>query len=201
MKKYLFIFVMAVSSTALAQSGLGIKGGLNYGDNGEISYTDVTTAGEDIIKGGDSKVGYHLGLFYRADLGGFFLRPEFLYTRTKSSYEFNDSEADYNVSKLDLPILLGMDILGPVNIFAGPSLQYILDNDFDGVSLGEVENEFTVGAQFGVGLRLGSLGLDVRYERSLKENEATVLDLNNGNGLQRIDTRPNQLIFSLSLRL
>lgn len=201
MKKYFLIFMLTTASTVMAQSGLGVKGGLNYGDNGEISYTDVTTAGEDIIKGGDSKVGYHFGLFYKADLGSFFLRPELLYTRTKSSYEYNEEDAEYKVSKLDLPILLGLDVLGPVNIFAGPSLQYILENDFQGISLGEVENEFTVGAQFGVGVNLGKIGLDVRYERSLTENEATVLDLENGNGLQRVDTRPNQLIFALSLQL
>lgn len=201
MKKYLLFIMLITTSVAMAQSGLGVKGGLNYGDNGEISYTDVTSAGEDIMKGGDSKVGYHFGLFYRAELGGFFLKPELLYTRTKSSFDFNDNEADYEVSKLDLPILLGIDVLGPINVFAGPSLQYILENDFQGISLGEVENEFTVGAQFGVGVKLGSIGLDVRYERSLKENEATVLDLDNGNGLQRVDTRPNQLIFALSLQL
>lgn len=201
MKKYFLILMLATVSTTMAQSGLGVKAGVNYGDNGEISYTDITTAGEDIMEGGDSKVGYHFGLFYRADLGGFFLRPELLYTRTKSSYDYNDSEAEYQVSKLDLPILLGLDVLGPLNIFAGPSLQYILQNDFEGVTLGDVENEFTVGAQFGVGIKLGSVGLDVRYERSLKENEARVLDLSGGNGLQRVDTRPNQLIFSLSLSL
>lgn len=201
MKKYFLIAFLATTTATMAQSGFGLKGGLNYGDNGEISYTDVTTAGEDIMKGGDSKVGYHFGLFYRSDFAGLFLRPELLYTRTKSSYEYNNEEADYNVSKIDLPILLGVDILGPLNIFAGPSLQYILENDFDGVTLGEVENEFTIGAQFGVGVKLGSIGLDVRYERSLKENEAAVLNLTDGNGLQRVDTRPNQLIFSLAIKL
>ncbi len=201
MKNYLLIIALCSTSALFAQRGFGIKGGLNYGDNGEIAYTDVTNAGQDIMKGGDSKVGYHFGLFYRGDIAGFFLRPELLYTKTKSFYEYNDQEAEYNVSKLDLPILLGMDILGPLNIFAGPSLQYILENDFDGVSLGDVKNEFTVGAQFGVGIKLGSIGLDVRYERALKKNEATVLDLSGGEGLQRVDTRPNQLIFSLSIRL
>ncbi|NJW53982.1 outer membrane beta-barrel protein [Salinimicrobium oceani] len=201
MKNYLMILMLFSITSGFAQSGFGIKGGLNYGDNGEISYTDVTNAGEDIIKGGDSKVGYHFGAFYRGDIGGFFLRPELLYTRIKSSYQFNDQEADYNVSKLDMPVLVGMDLLGPLNIFAGPSLQYILKNDFDGVSLGDVENEFSIGAQFGVGISFGGIGLDVRYERALKENEATVLDLSGAEGLKRVDTRPNQLIFSLSMKL
>lgn len=201
MKNYILILMLCSTSALFAQSGFGLKGGLNYADNGEISYTDVTNAGEDIMKGGDSKVGYHFGLFYRGDFAGFFLRPELLYTKTKSSYQYNEQEADYNISKLDLPILLGMDILGPFNVFAGPSLQYILENDFDGVSLGDVENEFTIGAQFGLGVSFWGIGLDVRYERALKENEATVLDLSGGEGLQKIDTRPNQLIFSLSVKL
>ena len=188
-------------SAAMAQSGFGVKAGLNYGDNGEITYSDVTSSGEDIMKGGDSKAGYHFGFFYRAEAGGFFLKPELLYTRTKSSYEYNNETADYNITKIDLPVLVGMDILGPLHIFAGPSLQYILDNDFQGVSLGDVEEEFTIGAQFGAGIQFGGIGIDVRYERGLQENEATVLDLNNPDGLKRVDARPNQIIFSLSLAL
>jgi hypothetical protein len=202
MKKGIFLMMILLCSTsAIAQTGFGIKGGLNYGDNGEISYTDVTNAGEDIRQGGESKVGYHAGIFYKADLWAFFLKPELVYTRTKSSYDYQDKTADYQVSKLDLPVLVGVDVLGPLNIFAGPSIQYILDNDFQGVGLGDVENEFTVGAQFGAGLQLGRIGLDVRYERGLKENEASVLDLNDPDGIQRVDSRPNQIIFSLSLNL
>jgi hypothetical protein len=134
-------------------------------------------------------------------MGGLFLKPELLYTRTKSSYEYNEQEADYNISKIDLPFFWEWIFLDHCNVFAGPSLQYILENDFDGVSLGDVENEFTVGAQFGAGIKLGRIGLDVRYERALKKNEATVIDLSGAEGLKRVDTRPNQLIFSLSVRL
>ena len=199
MKKGILILALLITSAAMAQSGFGVKGGLNYGDNGEVTFSDVTNAGEDIARGGDSKVGYHAGLFYRAEFSSFFIKPELLYTKTKSSYEYNNEDADYNVSKIDLPILVGMDILGPVNVFAGPSLQYILDNEFQGVSLDDVENEFTIGAQFGAGVQFGGVGVDVRYERGLKENEARVID--SSTGLQRVDSRPSQIIFSLSLNL
>ncbi len=201
MKKGLFILMFMITATAAtAQSSFGVKAGLNYGDNGEIEYSDVENAGEDAVKGADGKVGYHFGVYYRGDLGGLYLRPELLYTQTKSSYEYNNEEADYNISKLDLPVLLGIKVLGPVHIFAGPSFQYILENDFDGVTIGDVENEFTVGAQFGAGLQLGRIGLDVRYERGLSENEAEVVELNT-NGLNRVDSRPSQIIFALSLDL
>lgn len=202
MKKGLILLLLIASTTAWAQGGFGVKAGLNYGDNGEIEFEDVTNAGSDIMtEKGDSKVGYHFGVFYRADLGPVFLKPELLYTQTKSSYEFQNDEAEYKISKLDLPIMVGIDILGPLNIFAGPSLQYMLDNDFQGVTLDDFENDFTIGAQFGAGVQFGGIGLDVRYERGLTENQAEVLDLNNPNGVQRVDSRPNQIIFSLSLNL
>lgn len=201
MKKYLIILMFVTTSAAMAQNGFGVKGGLNYGDNGEITYDDVSNAGEDILEGGESKMGYHLGVYYEASILGFFLRPELVYTTTKSSYQFNQQEADYNVSKIDLPILVGTKVFGPVRVFAGPSLQYIVDNDFEGFELGDVEDEFTIGAQLGAGIQLGKIGLDVRYERALKENEAEFMNFNGNEGLQRVDTRPSQIIFGLSLNL
>lgn len=201
MKKGLFILMFIVTATASAQSSFGVKAGLNYGDNGEIEYSDFTSTGEDISEGADSKVGYHMGVYYRAEFGGFYLKPELLYTKTKSSYEYNNENADYNISKLDLPVLIGVKVLGPLRLFAGPSFQYILDNEFDGVTIGDVENEFTIGAQFGAGLQIGRVGFDVRYERGLTENEAQALDLNNPNGLKRVDSRPSQFILALSLDL
>lgn len=201
MKKGILILMLITSGAVMAQSGFGVKAGLNYGDNGDVEYTDVTGAGEDIMKGGDSKVGYHFGLFYRAEMAGFFLKPELLYTQTKSSYDFNNEDAEYKISKIDLPVLLGIRVLGPVNVFAGPSFQYILDNDFQGVTVGDVEDEFTIGAQFGAGIQFKGIGVDVRYERGLSDNEAQVLDLDNPNGVKRVDARPNQFILSLSLNL
>lgn len=201
MKKYLMILMFCISSAAMAQNGFGVKGGLNYADNGEMTYSDITGAGEDILKGGESKMGYHFGVYYQASILGFFLRPELVYTTTKSSYQFNQQEADYDVNKIDLPILVGTKVFGPVTVFAGPSLQYILNNDFEGFELGDVEEEFTIGAQLGAGIQFGKFGLDVRYERGLKENEAEFMNLNSGEGLKRVDTRPSQIIFGLSLNL
>lgn len=201
MKKVLFILLCISSSAVFAQSSFGVKAGLNYGDNGKIEFSDFTGAGENVInESGDNKVGYHLGAYYRFDLGPLFLKPELLYTETKSSYNFQNREADFKVSKLDLPVLVGIDVFGPVHIFAGPSLQYLMGNDFDGFSIEEMENEFTMGAQFGVGIQLRGLGIDFRYERGLTSNEADFAQ-DNLPGTYRFDSRPNQFILALSLDL
>ncbi len=202
MKKGLLALLLIAGTSAFAQSGFGVKGGLNYSDNGKIEFSDVTDTGENIVEeDADRKTGYHFGIFYRADLGPLFLKPELVYTTSKSSYKYENETADFDVTTLNLPVLVGIQVLGPLNIFAGPSLQYYLDNDFAGLSLEDMENEFTVGAQFGAGVQLGSLGIDVRYEQALSENQAEVARMIGGDDFVRLDSRPNQFIVSLSLNL
>jgi hypothetical protein len=107
------------------------------------------------------------------------------------------SVGQFEVQKLDAPILVGLNIIGPLNIFAGPSLQYILDTELEGFDVNDAQEEFTVGAQLGVGLDFGRLGIDLRYERGFNENEVEF----SGIDRRRIDTRPEQLIVALSLSL
>jgi hypothetical protein len=177
-----------------AQTGpaYGIKGGLNYNSNG-----DYFESAQSVAQNPDKNVGYHLGVWGK--LGNdIYLRPELVFTRTKSGYD----DGDFKMSKLDLPVLAGIRIIGPLHVFAGPAFQYILDTEFDGIKIDDVNNDFTVGLNLGVGVNLGSLGLEVRYERGFSENEARFINTNLTDGLEdRIDTRPSQLILSLSIAL
>ena len=102
--------------------------------------------------------------------------------------------------KIDAPILVGAKVLGPLSVFAGPSFQYILDSEFEGISINNIENDLSVGLNFGIGLNLNKVGIDVRYERGFSNNEASFLN-NNNIDTSRLDTRPDQLILSLSLIL
>ncbi len=199
--KYQFLMLslfFASMTYAQSGSGFGIKGGLNYNSNG-----DVTNSAGEVLAHPDGNAGFHLGVFGK--LGNtLFIKPELVYTNTKSTYKGNtfNNRDDFKMQKLDLPVLVGYQIIGPLNVFAGPAFQYILNTDFEDVTLGDVQNDFTVGLNFGVGLNLGSLGLDLRYERGFTKNEANfidsnIVDLNNG----RIDTRPEQVILSLSVKL
>lgn len=194
MKKTFLLAAMVLfglSATAQSESGFGIKGGLNYGANG-----DYFDSARDAFENPDRNLGYHIGIYGKSG-GPIFIRPELVYTKIKSSYE-ND---DFKMSKLDAPILLGVKIIGPLNLFAGPAFQYILDTDFDGITIGEVENDFTVGLNIGAGVNLGKLGIDLRYERGFSENEVSVISANGIPTGDRVDTRPDQLILSLSLKI
>ncbi|XCF07913.1 outer membrane beta-barrel protein [Tamlana crocina] len=176
--------------SAQTAQGFGFKGGLNYNANG-----DYFESVSDTWKSPDRNVGYHVGIFGKIG-DKLYLRPELVYTSTKSDYD-NDS---FEMQKLDAPVLVGANILGPLSVFAGPSFLYILDSEFEGVTIGDVKNDFTVGLNFGVGLNFNKLGIDLRYERGFSDKEANFIYSEVGDN-DRLDTRPDQLILSLSLML
>lgn len=196
MKKLILVAIIAFTTSIVSQaqngSGFGIKGGFNYNGNGDY-FESIGANAENP----DRNVGYHLGVFGKIG-DKLYFKPELIYTSTKSSYD-ND---DFRMKKFDAPLLVGVKILGPVSVFGGPSLQYIVDTDFDGITIDDVENDFSVGLNFGIGLNFNKFGIDLRYERGFSENEATFINNNVGTGfVSRVDTRPEQLILSLSLIL
>ena len=196
MKKTFLTVVLAtfITSLAFAQSepGFGLKVGLNYSANGDY-FESISAAAEDP----DRNVGYHIGVYTKLGRSLYF-RPELVYSKTQSDYE----GGEFDVSKLDVPLLVGTRVIGPLHVFGGPAFQYILDSEFDGISIDRVENDFTVGLNLGAGVNLGRLGVDIRYERGFSENEARFINTNITTVADsRIDTRPDQLIVSLSIRL
>ena len=202
MKKAFLIAIMVFAGTTVfAQkgSGFGIKGGLNYNQNGDL-IASVGDAASDIIEGSSGKIGYHLGVFGKIELAKIYIRPELTYTRTTSNYELNGNSTDFDISKIDVPVLVGINLIGPLHVFAGPAFQYQLENDLEGLSINDAEDDFTIGLHAGVGVNLGRLGLDVRYERGFSENEAEFIGNNIENIDGRVDSRPSQVIFALSLK-
>lgn len=195
MKKTLLVLVVALIGTAAfsqAGSGFGIKAGLNYNGNGDY-FDDAQSAFENP----DRNAGFHIGVYGK--LGNrIYVRPELVYTNTSSGYD----EGDLKIQKLDLPVLVGTKVIGPLHVFLGPSFQYLLNTKFDDVKFDDVENDFTVGLNIGAGVNLGKFGIDLRYERGFSENEVRFINSNittlNGD---RVDTRPDQLILSFSLKL
>jgi hypothetical protein len=195
LKKSAFIVAIftCISYSISAQNGtsFGLKGGLNFSGNG-----DYFESIGDNAKNPERNIGYHIGVFGKIG-NKFYLRPELIYTATKSDYDSNE----FSIKKIDAPVLVGLKVIGPVSVFAGPSFQYILDTEFDGINIDDVENDFSVGLNFGIGVSFNKIGIDLRYERGFSNNEATFINNNIGGTVSRIDTRPDQLILSLSVVL
>ncbi|MEO0572437.1 MAG: outer membrane beta-barrel protein [Bacteroidota bacterium] len=194
MKKTLLMVVAVLASYgvyAQAGSGFGFKAGANYNGNG-----DYFNSVEDAFENPDRNAGFHIGVYGK--LGNrIYLRPELVYTNTTSGYE----QGDLKIQKLDIPVLVGTKIIGPLHGFIGPSFQYILNSKFDDVTIDDIDNDLTVGFNLGAGVNLGRFGVDLRYERGFTENEISFINSNIVNVNDRVDTRPDQLILSFSLKL
>lgn len=186
------LFLVAITSVfAQKQSGFGLKGGINYNANGD--YFDSATQSSESP---ESTIGYHIGVF--AKIGGrLYIRPELMYTKTETEY----SSGNFKLQKLDAPILIGLNILGPLHVFAGPSLQYIIDSEFENATIGDFKNDFTVGLNLGVGLNFNKVGIDLRYERGFNDKEVSLISDNSTVNINRLDARAHQLILSLSILL
>jgi len=203
-KVFLMIsLAFAFSQTSTAQIDFGVKAGLNY--NSE----SIQSVNEDVFTGAESKTGYHAGIWLRFKLPiiGFYLRPELVYTNLENEllYKITPTQTtqptSYNFQKIDIPVLIGKKFFGIGNVFAGPSFQYILNSDFSIDDLEDVDTDgFTVGLQFGAGIELGNLGIDVRWERGLNAVESTFLNVTTNTNVT-FDTRVNQIIIGLSYKL
>lgn len=201
MKKILFIglFLLGITFSSSAQVQFGIKGGLNYNSN------SIKEVGQDVFDGAKSKTGYHAGIWLRFKIPvvGLYLRPELVYTNLENTVNYDNGliqkSTAFSFQKIDIPVLLGKKVLGIGNIYIGPSFQYVLDQGFSISDIPNVEGDgFTVGLQFGGGIELGRLGIDVRWERGFNDIESRFLD---GTTNVRFDTRVNQIMVGLSYRL
>jgi hypothetical protein len=200
MKKVIFMMCLAfgLSQTSNAQIQFGIKAGMNYNNNGDLTLSNVVN---NAVTGAGTESGYHAGLWFRGKIPviGVYLRPEIVYTQIKNNYVYKSSVTAYDFKKIDVPVLIGKKIFGIGNVFIGPSFQYVLGTDFGLSTVNEVSlDKFSVGMQSGFGLEIGRIGFDVRWERGLSSTEARFVD-NSTNF--NIDNRTNQIIVGLSYRL
>ena len=155
----------------------------------------------------ENRLGYHLGVFMedKVPVIGIFVLPEVNYTSIKSEYNglVKLGPQTLTINKIDVPILVGTKIIGPLRVFLGPSLQYIIKSDFDVDEFKNVDTDaLSLGMQVGLGLQFGKLGVDARWERGLSKSESKfVTGANSTNVAVNFDTRPNQFVLGVSYRL
>lgn len=166
MKKYLLsaALLIAVTISAEAQFSLGIKGGVNYST---IASDNLHTS---------SVTGYQAGLFARVG-GGIYLQPEVYLSSSGGSFNSNDNTYSGKVTftNLNVPVLLGLQF-GPKNlnlrVMAGP--EYIsklsqnqnLSSNFNAAynNFGNAYKDNQLAYQAGVGVDLGAITADLRYQ-------------------------------------
>jgi hypothetical protein len=214
MKKVLIVILLILGSLhaeVQAQTfSIGLKGGINKTSGGTLTgiksapiYTDATFEAE-------GEIGFHGGAWAQANFGKFFIRPEVVYSKLESRFDFPNRPAIYNVEELSLPLMIGYNVFGPIDIYAGPAYKNIIDAKLEGTEPTDnppviIVQNTPFSAQFGAKVEFGSFGLDVRYDYSLSSAEKQDVDiLNSVYGVNRAnfeDARLNQIIVSLTVKL
>lgn len=203
MKKLVVMLVLAfTASTAFGQL-------FTVGPKIGISSSSIKVEDVENIASGNSSVGFHAGLFSRITIAGFYVQPELTFTSSGGEIKYDDNagnnldqvtELKYN--KLDVPVLVGMRFAKILRVNAGPAFSLILSEDARNKgTVDEVKSNYnnaTVGYQAGVGLDIGKITLDLRYEGSLNNLSD---EINIGNESFDTDMRNNQWLFSLGLKL
>ncbi len=215
--KKLIIILLAVMAFNLANAQFlrfGFKAGVSstnvkFDDIKNIESSDGLK--EYAIKQGDSKMGFHAGLYGRIQLLGLFVQPELLFTHSQGEVVLADVTASQmytetqKFNKIDIPVIVGWKF-GPARLGIGPVASFML-SESDGlkdklssISAEATDNNFrkaTFGYQVGVGLDiLKKITLDVRYEGNLSKLGSGITL---GGKDYKFDQRNPQFIFSAGI--
>jgi len=195
--------------------GIGLKGGLNYVMGGEVRGSNSNSTYWDGTVQGEGSFGYHGGAFFQFGYGKVFIRPEVVYSSLdqKFAIPLREENTSLPVETFTIPLLIGYNVYGPVDIYAGPVYSRVLNANIEGEQSNEeieVIQNFPVNLQAGVKVEFGRFGLDLRYEHSLSTEERQEIDFDNNffggrnGGANRgwiNDGRLNQLIVSATFKL
>ena len=199
----ILLMSLLMSNLSFSQIRFGITGGINSSKMNSSS--EVNTGDYKITCPNYSLIGYHVGLISQMKLFSFFLQPELLYSYIHNDlnvYDLNSANPDeantvnQTLNRIDIPVMVGFK-LKILKLEAGPVASFVLSNNSDLKTITEYDvqwNKATIGYQAGIGLDVGKMAIDIRYEGSLSKL-GTGIDI--GNTTTSFDTRLNQIIVSL----
>lgn len=152
---------------------------------------------------GDGELGYHIGVFTRFGIAGFYLQPELLYTQTNGTFSYNDPNSNNgsgfkaNFNRLDIPVMLGIKMFKFFRIQAGPIASINIDSELKDAAdvVQDIDyKQAKIGYQAGLGLDIGKFIVDAKYESSLGSVTQNV-------GGFQTDQRVSQWILSIGFKL
>ena len=196
-KTSLFLIALFCSLSLFGQkNGVGLKFGL--------SSTQVDFQSDQFLPS-EAQLGYHLGVFARLGGVGFFVQPEVLFTQTSGKFKLelppvssiSSTQYEAKFNRLDVPVMAGFRMFKIIRVMAGPIATYSINSTLKEVGSTFENIDFkkaTLGYQTGVGIDLGNLSVEGKYEGGLSK-------FTDGIGSYAADNRVNQWVLSVGLKL
>ena len=177
-QKSILVFIsLFVANGASGQvfNGLGFQLGLNYGQS-VVKETFTSNGVNWKYATDEADVAVSWGFFGRAKLGKFIIQPQLMASNYNTKMRLSSPEYDSILSlrqnRFDIPLLLGYAPSKKTRLLAGPVYTKMLENkvhtgDFLFKESKTIFNDGSWAMQLGVGVDIGRLAIDVKYETSL----------------------------------
>lgn len=159
MKKILLLFFL-LASAGMAHAQFGIRAGYSAANFSDTNF--------------DTRSGFHLGAYY--SIGAAFLKVEPGIQYAQKGYKTTDMSGDAvdeQLGYVDVPVLVRLDILPILNVFAGPQVSILASRNFtrgtaSSTDTGPVAG-YDVAGVFGAQVKLPlNLNLQASYDMGLK---------------------------------
>ena len=144
----------------------------------------------DVVNG-KNITGIEAGLFLKYKAGPLYVRPMAMYTYQSGTVIYNGETVAYKANKVGIPVLVGLHLVGPFSIEAGPVYNYLVDvtKNYGGYDWQTGKNG--LGYRAGIALNFGALSLNAGYEGM------TYMRSSSQTGFRE----PSKLLFGLALSL
>ena len=179
-KLFLVAGMIALSCTAFAQDlTYGVRAGLNV----------ANISGDDAPDDTDARMGAAVGGFVNYALTEkISIQPELQYSMQGATLKAGDLESDLNLDYLNVPVLVGYNLMEGLNVLTGPQLGLLLsaEADLDGET-SDVKDDYKstdVAWAIGGSYDLNNLNFNLRYNMGLtsigEEVDGESADVKNG---------------------
>jgi hypothetical protein len=180
--------------SGMAQMHLGIRGGIY---STLIAADNIVVNSKKSYFSSDPKMGFHIGLVSQWRYDKVFIQPELLYCSVRGDIMVNKDLTELELKKIDLPVMLGINIRS-WKLQAGPVASLLIDDKSFFTDLTKRDlllNRTYLGFQAGIGVDVSRLTLDLKYEGGI-----TKLDSGISSQTDSFNARLNEIIvFSIGL--
>jgi hypothetical protein len=146
--KKLLLLLLSVGILGATQAQFGVRAGYSASNFSDTNFT--------------SKSGFHLGGYYRYGNGFLSIEPGLQYSQKgyETTQAVTSAEVTERLGYLDIPVLVRLNFLPFLNVFAGPQASLLLSRNYDlgGITSNSTEpiRGYDLGGVVGVGVGLAS---------------------------------------------
>jgi hypothetical protein len=138
--------------------------------------------------------GYQVGIISRFELPIIYIQPEMSLATSGGNYTSQLEIKKLRFANLEIPIMIGIILKDRIRIQIGPSANLLLNAKENNTSIKSNYELLNLGYQIGLGIDIGPLMLDLKYQDRLTKFGKELEGIS-------VEHKPKAIVFSASFRL